>query len=93
MDQEKALFPGSQEWAEDEERLFRILFLREYNPLLPRHWSMDFRGIPIPSLLFSQTDAETPVIYSRAGNDFKGMSMFACTEFAGSRLLSQPREP
>jgi hypothetical protein len=72
MDQEKALVPGSQEWAEDEEKVFRILFLREYSPLLPRQWSMDFRGIPIPPQLFSETDECQPVIYSRAGNDFKG---------------------
>ncbi|KAH7375776.1 hypothetical protein B0T11DRAFT_323757 [Plectosphaerella cucumerina] len=71
MHQERALVPGSQEWADDEEKVFRILFLREFNPLLPRHWSMDFRGIPIPSQLFSQTDGCQPVIYSRAGNDFK----------------------
>lgn len=72
MEQEKALVPGNQEWAGDEEKLFRILFLREYNPLLPRQWSMDFRGIPIPALLFSDTDDFKPIIYSRAGNDFKG---------------------
>ncbi|KAM0282688.1 hypothetical protein ACHAQH_002885 [Verticillium albo-atrum] len=71
MADEKKFFPGSAAWADDELRLFEILYMRQYNPLLPRKWDMDFRGIPIPGVLFSTSDDEKPVIYSQSANDFK----------------------
>lgn len=73
MAEERRKFPGSQNWADDEAALFRILFLREHRALMPREWAMDFRGIPVPETLFAQTDLYHPVIYSRSGNDFRGM--------------------
>ncbi|KAF3354493.1 hypothetical protein VdG1_07572 [Verticillium dahliae VDG1] len=71
MADEKKFFPGSAAWADDELRLFETLYMRQYNPLLPRKWDMDFRGIPIPGVLFSKNDDETPVICSQSGNEFK----------------------
>jgi hypothetical protein len=72
MMKEKELFPGSDSWAEDELRLFQILFMRQFSPLLPSHWGIDFRGIPVPDILFATSRVDEPIIYSSSGNDFKG---------------------
>jgi hypothetical protein len=73
MMEEKKLFPGSENWTEGEERLFQKLFMRQYSPLLPLHWGMDFRGIPVPDILFATSDEDEPVVYAHAPNgDFKG---------------------
>ncbi|OHW94092.1 hypothetical protein CSPAE12_07303 [Colletotrichum incanum] len=77
MDEERKLFPGSDNWAEDELRLFKVLYMRQYSPLLPSHWDMDFRGIPIPDILFASSDAHPPIINSRSGNDFKATRALA----------------
>ncbi|KAK2032378.1 hypothetical protein LX32DRAFT_196561 [Colletotrichum zoysiae] len=94
MDDERKLFPGSDNWAEDENRLFRILYMRQYSPLLPSHWDMDFRGIPIPDILFASSDAHPPVINSRSGNDFKATRALArLIELTGHvRGLCQTRQ-
>lgn len=72
MREEKKLFPGSDEWARDEERLFQLLFMRQYSPLMPPHWSVDFRGIPLPDILFATSEVDRPVVYSQSGQDFRG---------------------
>jgi hypothetical protein len=73
MMDEKKLFPGSEHWADDEDRLFQLLFMRQYSPLLPSHWGMDFRGIPVPDILFATSDEDEPAVYAHAPNgDFKG---------------------
>ncbi|TQN67506.1 hypothetical protein CSHISOI_07937 [Colletotrichum shisoi] len=77
MDEERKLFPGSDAWAEDELRLFKILYMRQYCPLLPSHWGMDFRGIPIPDILFASSDAHPPLINSQSGTDFKATRALA----------------
>ncbi|KAK1597299.1 uncharacterized protein LY79DRAFT_587356 [Colletotrichum navitas] len=94
MDEERKLFPGSDNWTEDEHRLFRILYMRQYCPLLPSHWDMDFRGIPIPDILFASSDAHPPVINSRSGNDFKATRALArLIELTGHvRGLCQTRQ-
>ncbi|KAK1988572.1 hypothetical protein LZ30DRAFT_776807 [Colletotrichum cereale] len=94
MDEERKLFPGSDNWAEDELRLFKILYMRQYCPLLPSHWDMDFRGIPIPDILFASSDAYPPVINSRSGNDFKATRALArLIELTGHvRGLCQTRQ-
>ncbi|KAL2877928.1 hypothetical protein SGCOL_006879 [Colletotrichum sp. CLE4] len=77
MDEERKLFPGSDDWTDEENRLFQILYMRQYSPLLPSHWDMDFRGIPIPDVLFASSDAHPPIINSRSGNDFKATRALA----------------
>ncbi|KAF6837067.1 hypothetical protein CMUS01_05172 [Colletotrichum musicola] len=71
MNEEKKLFPGSENWAEDELNLFRILYMRQYSPLLPSHWQTDFLGQPIPDILFASSEAHPPIIYSRSNEDYK----------------------
>ncbi|GKT48616.1 uncharacterized protein ColSpa_08797 [Colletotrichum spaethianum] len=94
MDEERKLFPGSDNWAEDELRLFKILYMRQYSPLLPSHWDMDFRGIPIPEILFASSDAHPPIINSRSGSDFKATRALArLIELTGHvRGLCQTRQ-
>ncbi|KAK1997251.1 hypothetical protein LX36DRAFT_578818 [Colletotrichum falcatum] len=94
MDEERKLFPGSDNWAEDEHKLFRILYMRQYCPLLPSHWDMDFRGIPIPDILFASSDAHPPLINSQSGNDFKATRALArLIELTGHvRGLCQTRQ-
>lgn len=72
MEEEKSLFPRADEWADEEARLFEVLFMRQYSPLLPTFWDMDFKGIPIPDILFQTSDVDRPVIYSYSGNNFHG---------------------
>jgi hypothetical protein len=72
MARERALVPGSEAWADAEARLFEVLFMREWMALLPSHWSVDFRGIPTPSLLFASGERHKPVIYSLLDNDSQG---------------------
>jgi hypothetical protein len=72
MQTEKALYPGAAEWHPDEDRLFEILYMRQYSPLIPSHWEMDLSGIPIPEILFQTSDVDNPVIYSDSGNDYVG---------------------
>lgn len=64
MEREKRLYPGASTWAESEERLFEILYLRQDLPLLPSHWDFDFRGIPMPETLFAAPDESQHVVYA-----------------------------
>lgn len=66
MAKAKELYPGSDEWAKDEERLFEILYLRQDLPMLPSHWTVDFRGFPIPENIFGTSDEHPPVIYAHS---------------------------
>ena len=70
---EKGLYPGSEQWAEDEERLFETLFMRQYRPILPQSWTFDFRGIPAPDAIFGSKPADMPLIYSCSGDDYSGV--------------------
>lgn len=76
MMEERKLFPGSDAWAADEERLFQLLFMRQYSPLMPPHWSVDFRGIPLPDILFATSEVDRPVVYSHLERDFRGEEPF-----------------
>ncbi|TEA21796.1 hypothetical protein C8034_v005436 [Colletotrichum sidae] len=71
MNAEKKLFPGSDNWADDEVRLFKILYMRQYSPLLPSDWSMDFLGHPIPEILLASSVDNPPTINSRSDNNYK----------------------
>lgn len=71
MEREKGLYPGASTWAEDEERLFEILYLRQDLPMLPSHWEFDFRGRPIPETIFSTSDEYLPIVYAYS-NEFRG---------------------
>ncbi|OAQ68913.1 hypothetical protein VFPPC_13756 [Pochonia chlamydosporia 170] len=66
LEEEKRSYPGASTWAEEEEQLFEILFKRGDIPLVPAHWDVDFRGIPVVESIFSTTDDMPPIIYSRS---------------------------
>ena len=68
MEQAKALYPGSKDWAKDEERLFEILYLRQDLPILPPQWKIDFRGIPIPENIFDTSDEHPAIVYPHCKN-------------------------
>jgi hypothetical protein len=71
MEMEKSLYPGGDSWADDEERLFEALFMRQYRPLLPESWTFDFRGIPAPEAIFARSPADAPLIYSCSGDNYQ----------------------
>lgn len=71
----KRNYLGRLEWAKGEEQLFEILFLREDIPLLPLHWEVDFRGVPISGDCFCCKKGEKPIIYAHTST------------FLGQRLL------
>lgn len=75
MMEEKKLFPNSHMWAGGEERLFQLLFMRQYSPLMPVHWHVDFRGIPVPGILFATSEVDRPVVYSHLEQDFRGKEL------------------
>ncbi|EFY98209.1 hypothetical protein X797_005104 [Metarhizium robertsii] len=66
LEQEKRSYPGASTWADEEEKLFEILFQRADIPLLPAHWHVDFRGIPVVDSIFSAGDGVPSIIYSRS---------------------------
>lgn len=67
MEEEKRRYLGSQRWNRLEERLFEILFLRQEIPLLPLHWEVDFRGVPVSGDLFCWKKGVKPIVYAHAG--------------------------
>lgn len=64
MEEAKEMYPGSKDWAKDEERLFEILYLRQDIPILPSHWNVDFRGFPIPEEIFKTSKDYPPRVYA-----------------------------
>lgn len=73
MQNEKSKFKGAQHWAAEEERLFEILFLRNYLPILPSHWEIDLQGVPLPEYIFSTSLENPPVIYAHSDKaQFRG---------------------
>lgn len=82
MEEAKALYPGSKNWAKDEERLFEILYLRQDLPMLPSHWNLDFRGFPIPEHIFDTSDEYIPIVYAHSSQ--------GSAEFAGELPLFYP---
>ncbi|KAG6134844.1 hypothetical protein E4U38_002102 [Claviceps purpurea] len=83
LELEKKRYPGASTWAPAEEHLFEILFQRAERAILPGHWEVDFRGIPMLDTVFSTNDDDDDddgssknglsrsVVYSRSGNDFQ----------------------
>lgn len=71
LELEKKRYPGASTWAPDEEQLFEILFQRAERAILPGHWEVDFRGIPMLDTVFSMNDDIRPIVYSRSGKDFQ----------------------
>lgn len=57
------------EWHEDEIALFMKLSMRGFEPLIPTHWSFDFRTCP--RTVFSSNVDET-LINAKSGNEFRG---------------------
>ncbi|KAG6064638.1 hypothetical protein E4U32_008237 [Claviceps aff. humidiphila group G2b] len=81
LELEKKRYPGASTWAPAEEHLFEILFQRAERAILPGHWEVDFRGIPMLDTVFSTNDDDDDgsrkndltrsIVYSRSGNDFQ----------------------
>ncbi|KAL6832887.1 hypothetical protein V8C40DRAFT_262735 [Trichoderma camerunense] len=82
MEEEKRRYLGSQRWNRLEERLFEILFLRQEIPLLPLHWEVDFRGVPVSGDLFCWREGVKPIVYAHAS----GLGEFRATR-ALTRLI------
>jgi hypothetical protein len=57
------------EWHKDEIALFMKLSMRGFEPLIPTHWSFDFRTCP--QTIFSSNVEET-FINAKSGNEFRG---------------------
>jgi hypothetical protein len=57
------------EWHKDEAALFMKLTMRGFEPLIPTHWSFDFRTCP--QTVFS-TNVEETLINVKSGNEFRG---------------------
>ncbi|KAL7946479.1 hypothetical protein V8C42DRAFT_37349 [Trichoderma barbatum] len=63
MEAAKREYLAGQQWHELEERLYEILFLRQEIPLLPLHWEVDFRGVPISGDCFCWKKGVKPIVY------------------------------
>lgn len=75
MELAKQRYPGAKNWARDEERLFEILFSRQDLPMMPTHWSIDFRGFPLTERVFETSNKHPPIVYACGKNgmtDFNG---------------------
>ncbi|POR31446.1 Uncharacterized protein TPAR_08346 [Tolypocladium paradoxum] len=71
LENEKQRYPGASTWARDEERLFEVLFLRQDLPLLPAHWDVDFRGVPMVDSIFQTSDEFPPIVYAHSAKEFQ----------------------
>ena len=58
------------DWGKAEITLYRRMVMRGFEPLLPRHWTMDFRTIP--GVLFGTQ--KQSFINSASGKDFRGIA-------------------
>lgn len=70
MELEKSRYPGATTWAPEEAHLFEMLYLRQDLPILPAHWELDLRGVPISETNFADLKSP-PVVYAH-GKDFLG---------------------
>ncbi|EHK24891.1 uncharacterized protein TRIVIDRAFT_54591 [Trichoderma virens Gv29-8] len=80
METEKRRYLGNHQLNELEERLFEILFLRQEIPLLPLHWGVDFRAVPMSGDLFCWKTGVKPIVYAHT-------SGFRAATMALSRLI------
>lgn len=71
------------DWHEDEITLFQKLSLRGLEPLLPAHWSFDFRTCP--STIFSSKEEET-FINAQSGNEFRATNALSSLVTLGGRV-------
>jgi hypothetical protein len=71
------------DWHKDEITLFQKLSLRGLEPLLPAHWSFDFRTCP--STIFSDKKEET-FINSQSGNEFRATNALSSLVTLGGRV-------
>lgn len=69
---EKKVYPGAKTWAPREELLFERLFMRQELAMLPAHWNVDFRDVPIGDATFAVEGESEPIIYAYA-KEFPGM--------------------
>ncbi|KAG6015082.1 hypothetical protein E4U43_005770 [Claviceps pusilla] len=94
LELEKKRYPGASTWAPDEEQLFEILFQRAERPILPGHWELDFRGIPMLDTVFSMNDDgddRRSIVRSRSGKDFQDLtSSVRTTVQSGLREKASP---
>ncbi|KAI9851341.1 MAG: hypothetical protein M1838_003982 [Thelocarpon superellum] len=74
---------ANQGWSEAELFLFQRITLRAFEPVLPRHWAMDFKTMP--SVLFSRRDEKT-YICSASGNDFRAQKALSDLMSLGSKV-------
>jgi hypothetical protein len=71
------------DWHKDEITLFQKLSLRGLEPLLPAHWSFDFRTCP--ATIFSSKEEET-FINSKSGNEFRATNALSSLVTLGGRV-------
>lgn len=72
LTRQKEFYPGACTWAEDEEKLFEILFCRQDLPILPAHWEVDLRGVPVGEANFTASDEQIALVYAHS-KEFRGM--------------------
>ena len=63
----------SSDWTQPEITIFRCLSMRGHEPLLPRHWAMDYPTFP--SALFNRNYRDS-LLGSLPGNDFRAQRAF-----------------
>lgn len=71
LELEKERYPGASTWAPGEARLFELLFFRQDLPILPAHWELDLRGVPISEANFAEGEI-MPLVYAHK-KDFLGI--------------------
>ena len=56
-------------WALSEKQLFYHLALRGFEPLIPEHWMVDFKTLPLS--LFANENTDPPLIEVLQGSEFR----------------------
>ena len=58
-------------WALSEKQLYYHLALRGFEPLVPEHWMIDFKTLPLS--LFANENSDRPLIEPLYGSDFRAI--------------------
>lgn len=60
-------------WSKAERELFFRLAMRGFEPLLPRHWQLDFSTLPDTLFSVPEDEGKGPLIQALKTSDFHGM--------------------
>ncbi|KAI9842605.1 MAG: hypothetical protein M1837_007043 [Sclerophora amabilis] len=75
-------------WTADEDKLYRVITMRGFEPIFPTHWRMDFQALPNALFCYPK---EIPFFNSASDNDFHATTALYKLLALGYRVREQVR--